>query len=59
MQIEITHMRRDKPFFDTIRWVVLGGIVGVILYFGHLYFLHPDQDEIDNHGTYSSEGGQL
>lgn len=51
-------MKRDNPFLDTVRWVLLGGIIGVILYLGHLFFMHPEEDEVDDHSTYSTQNGQ-
>lgn len=47
-------MKQDIPFLDTLRWVFLGGFIGVILYLGHLFLLHQDEDEVDDHSTYSS-----
>lgn len=49
-------MKRDNPFLNTLRWVFLGGFIGVILYLGHVFLLH--QDEVDDHSTYSGGDGQ-
>lgn len=47
-------MKRDHPFLDALRWVFLGAIIGVILYLGHLLLMHPDEEEVDDHSSYSS-----
>lgn len=33
-------MKRDNPFLDTLRWVLFGAVVELLLYLGHLIFLH-------------------
>ena len=52
-------MKRDNPFFDTMRWVLVGGVIGLLLYLGHLIFLHQEQSEVDDHSSYSSTAGRL
>jgi hypothetical protein len=47
-------LKRDNPFVDALRWVFLGGIIGVILYLAHLFLLHEEKDEVDDHSSYSS-----
>lgn len=51
-------MKRDRPLLDTLRWVLVGGVVGLILYIGHLFLLHQDEEEMDDHPSYSSQNGQ-
>ena len=51
-------MKRDNPFLDTLRWVLLGGVIGLILYLGHRFFWHPDKDEVDDHSSHSSQNVQ-
>lgn len=48
-------MKRDNPFLDALRWVLFGGIIGVILYLGHLFLMHEEEDEVDDHSSYSSQ----
>ena len=47
-------MKWDNPFLDSLRWVLLGGIIGVVFYLGHLFLLHEDTDEVDDHSSYYS-----
>ena len=51
-------MKLDNPFFDTLRWVLLGGIIGLVLFLGHLFLLHQEKDEVDDHSSYSSQDGE-
>lgn len=51
-------MKRDRPLLDTLRWVLVGGVIGVILYIGHLFMLHQNEEEVDDHSNYSSQTEQ-
>ena len=50
-------MRKDNQFFDTMRWVLLGCIVGVLIYLAHVLISHDPEDEIDNHAKFYEENG--
>lgn len=49
-------MKRDNPFLDKLRWVLLGGLIGLILYLGHFFVSHQE-DKLDDHSSYSSQVG--
>lgn len=48
-------MRQDNQFFDTMRWVLLGCIVGGLIYLAHVLISHDPEDEIDNHAKIYEE----
>ena len=48
-------VRKDNQFFDTMRWVLLGCIVGGLIYLAHVLISHDPEDEIDNHAKIYEE----
>ena len=51
-------MKKERPFLDTMRWVLVGGLVGLILYLLHVPLAHEESVEVDNHAAFYGEGGR-
>lgn len=51
-------MKRDRPLVGTLFWVLIGSLTGLILYLGHLYVSHGDEEQVDDHSGYSTGGSQ-
>ena len=49
------YVKLKNPFVDTLRWVLLGGVVGLLVYLGHLALLHEKEKEVDDHSSYASQ----
>ena len=47
--------KRERPVFDTIRWLLLGGFVGLLIFLAHVLITHDPEDEIDNHASFSND----
>lgn len=45
--------KEERPFFDTLRWVLLGGLVGLLIFLAHVFISHDPEEEIDNHADFS------
>jgi len=43
-----------NPFLVTLKWMLLGCIVGLIQYLGHLLLLHQEESEVDDHSRDSA-----
>ena len=48
-------MKKERPVFDTIRWVLLGAVIGLILYLLHVPVAHEESEEVDNHAAFYGE----
>lgn len=44
----------ERPFFDTIRWLLLGGFVGLLIFLAHALITHDPKQEIDDHASSSN-----
>jgi hypothetical protein len=50
----VSSVKKERPFFDTIRWVLLGGLVGLLIFLAHLLLSHDPEAEIDDHASFSN-----
>lgn len=50
-------MKLENPYLDTLRWVLLGGLIGLILYIGHRLLLH-EEEKVDDHSAHFSQSDQ-
>ena len=46
--------KKERPFLDTMRWVLIGGLVGLLIFLAHVLISHEPEEEIDNHSSYSN-----
>lgn len=44
-------MNRDRPFRDTLRWVLIGVSIGLLIFIGHRLLVHNKSTE-DDHNSF-------
>lgn len=49
------YVKLKNPFLDTLRWVLLGGVIGLLVYLGHLALLHEEEMEVDDHSSQDAQ----
>ena len=51
-------MKKERPVFDTLKWVLVGAFVGLMLYLAHVPVAHDESEEVDNHAAFYGEDEQ-
>lgn len=52
-------MKKDRPIMSTLRWVIFGAIIGILIYVVHVLVSHEPKPPAHEHENETGENPQV